>query len=250
MRNMKRFLVQLTLLPLLFAYSCGLHAQMANVQNRLETTDDWADTSMVNTLSGAVTVTNGVTCICIPERNRQCTGVTGAGTFTSVASGQSATPNAGLSIFSVVATATTAAQTATSSGDTDFGFDQLWCQEFSGIATPFNQSGTSNVVNEAVTTTGHLTGLTVTPETSNTICYIAGSFPGDTGTVTHAGGSWTVITMESPDRYIAYLVQNGSTAAIPVGYTTANSRTSLSAYGCIAGTSSSASAIAKILQQH
>jgi hypothetical protein len=234
---MKRLLLVASLL-----LSATVQAQIANVQNRLEDTDDWtSNTTMVNTLAGAVTTNNGVTCICVPDRNRECNAVSGAATYSEVVSEFAATPNSGLSIFSAVATATTAAQTATATGTTDAGGDFLWCQEFSGIASPLNISGTQGFGNATVATTSHLSGASVTPDTANTICYMAGGFCGSTGTVTHGGGSWNVIATSDNTRYIAYMIQNGSTSAIDMSITTGNSRTSLLVYGCIAGSVSGAS---------
>ena len=226
---------------------------IALVQSVLESTDDWtANNTMTATFASPVTVGNLVVAIGIPDRNRVISGVTGAATFTSIESGFSVTPNAGLSLFAGIATGTTQAQVATASGTTDAGGDFLWIAEFSGIESPLNESGTSALPNEAVATTSHCGSVSITPDTDNTVFFQAAGCGGSTGTKTPAESGWTeVAAVAAADntRHLAYNIRNGNSAAFNMAMTTGNSRTSLFLCAAIAGTASAGANAVPLLQQ-
>jgi hypothetical protein len=207
---------------------------IAVVQTKLETTDDFtSDTTMVGTFDSAVTVGNGVVAVVMPEGNT-VTGVTGCGTFAELAQ----QTGGGMTHLGAIATATTQAQTATLDDTTDFNGDVLWLGEFSGIKSPFAESGTSQFVDVGASQTTHATGVSITPTTENTLYLITASFNGNPGTITPSESGWVPISTGQATLYMAYKIVNGSTAAVSAQFTSGTARTSRILFSAVQGTAS------------
>jgi hypothetical protein len=214
-------------LALLLAHLACLpaFADIAHVQQVLESTDDFGDQIMVATLPGAVTVGNGVVVVTIPEVGGiSVTSITGAAaSFTLLEGPQAAIGHA------AIATATTAAQTVNVDDTTDFNGDVVFVHEASGVASPLDESGTSLQLNNGTNVTDHDFG-TITPDGTDTAYYVAIVFSGNPGTISNATGTtltdWTEVSTGLTTHRIYRRVVNNSGSGVRFHVTSSTARQS------------------------
>lgn len=210
----------------------------------------WGDSTHTGNYPNNPAIGNGKIVIAQPNRDRSLATASDAdGSFTVLHSEAAplATPNCGGGIAARIATSTTAAVTTTTNANTSAGNpEHVIMLEFSDIADPIAEVGTSDSHQEAVATNTHCSGQTFDPGgVTHYIIVRSIGFSANPGSFTPAApptGSWVSVPTGVSTRYSDYLIVEGNSDPVDMSFTTGGTaRTSFTQWAAVAGVDSDGS---------